>query len=110
MTLFFSMSKLLELTNNDSSKILSLLKENKSNIRGDSFLLKPEKLLTAITSDTNKVEYIYLAAFRNYADYILLGIDYLDMSYIPDIDVAKINRLNPLISIENKIIKFNKEK
>lgn len=103
------MPELLKLSNNNIEKILQLFKENKSNIRGDSFLLKPEKLLNAIATNQQKVEYIYLAAYRNYADYVLLGISYLDFSYIPDIDVAKVNRLNPLISIENNQIKFNKE-
>lgn len=110
MTVFYSIPKLFKLSDNKIEKILQIFKENKSNIRGDSFLLKPEKLLNSISTSQQKVEYIYLAAYRNYADYVLLGIDYLDMSYIPDIDITKINRLNPLISIENNKIKFNKEK
>ena len=109
MTLFYSIPKLFKLSNNKVDKILQLLEENKSNINGDSFLLKPEKLLNSIATTQQKVEYLYLAAFRCYADYVLLGISYLDFSYIPDIDVAKVNRLNPLISIENNKIIFKKE-
>ena len=109
MTTFYSMSKLLKLSGGKVEIILKLLKENKSNIRGDSYLLHLDKLLDARATNLHKVEYVYLASFRCYADYTLLEIDYLDLSLIPDIDVTKINRLNPLISIENKIIKFKKE-
>lgn len=106
MTIFYSMSKLLKLSNSNVDKIIQLLKENK--IKGDSYLLRPEKLFDARATNFHKAEYIYLASFRSYADYILLGIDYLDLSYIPDIDVVKI-RGNTLISIENNKLIFKKE-
>ena len=109
MTVFYSMPKLQLLSNNNVDKIINLLRDNNRSIKGESFLLNPIKLINSINSNLHKAEYVYLASFRNYADYALLGIDYLDMSYIPDIDIVMASR-NPLISIENKIIKFKKEK
>lgn len=107
MTVFYSMPKLLKLSSGNIDKILSMIKENK--IKGDSYILNLDRLLDSRAEKSHKVEYIFLASFRNYADYILLGIDYLDITYIPDIDVRKI-RGNTLISLENNKIIFKKEK
>lgn len=107
MVTFYSVPKLLQLSNGKYEKIVELLKSGK--VIGDSYLLNLDALLNSMVDTPYKVEYLYFAAFRNYADYKLLGIDYLDISYIPDIDIVKVKR-NPLISIENNQIKFIKEK
>lgn len=111
MTTFYSLPKLLKLSEGKVDKIISLLenyKDNKNKLLGNSYLLSLDKLLDARASNFHKAEYVYFASFRVYADYTLLGIDYLDLSYIPDIDVTRI-RGNTLISIENNQIKFKKE-
>lgn len=111
MTVFYSMPKLLNLSNNNVDKAVKLLenyKENKNKLLGDSYILRLDKLLDARASNLHKIEYLYFAAFRSYADYKLLGINYLDMSYIPDIDAVKAKG-NPLLSINNNQIKFIKE-
>lgn len=111
MIIFYSMPKLLNLSNNNVDKAIKLLenyKENKNKLLGDSYILRLDKLLEARASNLQKIEYLYFAAFRSFADYKLLGINYLDISYIPDIEVTKI-RDNVLISIINNQIKFIKE-
>lgn len=107
-TLFYSIPKLLKLSGGSVDKIIQLLKENKSNIRGNSYLLHLEKLLDARATNFHKAEYVYFASFRAYADYTLLGINYLDISYIPDIDVTRV-KSNTLTSIEETKLIFKKE-
>lgn len=106
MITFYSIPKLLKASNNNVDKILALIKDKK--FKGDSYLLNLDKLLGSIATNFHKAEYVYLASFRNYADYALLGIDFLDLSLIPDINISTI-RSNTLISIENNKIIFKKE-
>lgn len=109
--IFYSMPKLLKLSENNVDKAIKLLenyKENKNRLLGDSYLLRLDKLLEARASNLQKIEYLYFAAFRSYADYKLLGIKYLDLSYIPDIDTTKAKG-NALMSTINNQIKFIKE-
>lgn len=103
---FFSMPKIIKLTGNNVYNIKKVLQSKK--ISGTSFLLNEKDLLNSTVDESYIASYVYLASFRNYADYVLLGIKDLDLSYIPDIDLER-HKTNPLLEINNKTIKFKYE-
>lgn len=104
---FYNMNKLLKLTDNKSYKIRPILKST-TEISGTSYLLNLNDLLNDTVDDFYIASYIYLASYRNYADYKLLGIKYLDISLIPDINLERYKD-NPLLSFEANKIKFKYE-
>jgi hypothetical protein len=107
MTLFFSMPKVLKLCDNKAWKIRKVMKERKS-IVGTSYILNIDELLNDTTDDFYISSYILLCSYRNYSDFVLLGIKDLDLSYIPDINLDRY-KSNPLLLINNKTIKFKYE-
>lgn len=73
------------------------------NLTGDSFILNPQRLFVDKADILYKVQYIILAAKRDYIFYKIYGVKYLDLSYFPDLDINKI-RGNPLMEvIDNKL-------
>ena len=100
------MNKVLTLTGNKTWKIKEVLKSKQ--ISGTSFLLNEKDLLNSTEDDFYIASYVYLASFRNYSDYVLLGIKDLDLSYIPDIDIERY-KSNPLLRINDRTIKFKYE-
>ncbi len=122
MTLFFNLDLLEAECKKSPSSIgyyLSLLhngqtipkyrrgiKVNANVLKGKSFLLNPTDLLNNTWSDPSYVaQYIKLAARRDYTMYKMYGIKYLDLSFYPDVDIAKIKH-NPLLQIANNKIHF----
>jgi len=76
---------------------------------GQSFLLNPDELLNDRRTDPSYiVQYIKLAARRDYAMYKLYNITYLDLTYYPDIDRSKISH-NPLLNIAGDKLFFKYE-
>lgn len=76
---------------------------------GQSFLLNPESLLNDRQTDPSYiVQYIKLAARRDYAMYKLYNIIHLDLTYYPDIDRSKISH-NPLLKIAGDKLHFKYE-
>ncbi len=73
-------------------------------LHGSSFLLKPEPFFDDTTTDIIwRVQYLKLAAKRDYTLYKLYGLTYLDTTYIPDLNLTAIEA-NPLLKIiEHKI-------
>lgn len=73
-------------------------------LHGSSFLIKPEQFFDDTTTDIIwRIQYLKLAAKRDYTFYKLYGLSYLDKSYVPDLNIQAIYA-NPLIQIaENKI-------
>jgi hypothetical protein len=73
------------------------------NLVGDSFILHPDRLFSSKADPRYKVQYIILAAKRDYMFHKIYGVNYLDLSYFPDLDINKI-RGNPLMEvIDNKL-------
>lgn len=117
MTLFFSLENLERESKGNYRKFVELLYEHwsgklprptaKLTLKGTSFILNPEPLFK---SDKNvdilyKIQYIKLAAKRDYALYKLYGCRTLDLSYFPDIDVELL-KTNPLLKIVNNQLHF----
>ncbi len=114
MTLFFDLERLERETVNSLDKFVVYLKLHYEKrlfkpfkLNGLSFLLNPEPLFRKDNKVDilYKIQYIKLAARRDYGLYKLYGQKTLDLSYFPDINISAI-RTNPLISIKNNQIFF----
>lgn len=73
-------------------------------LHGSSFLINPKAFFSDTTTDIIwKIQYLKLAAKRDYTLYKLYGLKWLDMSFMPDLNLTAI-QLNPLLKIiDNKI-------
>lgn len=119
MTLFFNVENLAKEANNNHFKIMTILRDLATNrilkyglkqkLRGHSFLLNPLKLIDDKSTDIlYKMQYLRLAALRDYAMYSLYGVSSLPLSYYPDINLDSI-RTNPLLIITKTDIHFKYE-
>lgn len=122
MTIFFNLENMEKEAGGDHVKLLRIfdaflhkklpgrynsVPRTKLKLTGDSFLLNPEPLLEYIgkTDIAYIIQYLKLAAKRDYTLYKLYGVTGLLISYYPDIDLNKI-RHNPLLEITETEIKF----
>lgn len=123
MALFFDLNKLEELSCSDANKFLTLLEYhfNKKTIpskydkykpvplHGSCFLLNPIPFFSDKTTDIlYKVQYIKLAARRDYNLYRQYKYKALNTSYFPDLNWDAI-RSNPLLKITPTEITFKYE-
>ena len=87
-----------------------IYKYYQKNYSGQSFLVSPKKLLEVAFKYKRKevVEYIVLASYRSYTDYIMYGTLTLDVMHSP----LPLNKLknNRLLHIEDNKIHFLYEK
>ena len=87
-----------------------IYKYYEKNYSGQSFLVSPKKLLEVAFKYKRKevVEYIVLASYRSYTDYIMYGTLTLDVMHSP----LPLNKLknNRLLHIEDNKIHFLYEK
>ena len=87
-----------------------IYKYYEKNYSGQSFLVSPKKLLEVAFKYERKevVEYIVLASYRSYTDYIMYGTLTLDVMHSP----LPLNKLknNRLLHIEDNKIHFLYEK
>lgn len=116
MTVFFNITNLRTEACNNYNKFLELFythckkklhkKRLKKNLHGFSFILNPEPLFEKNGVDIlYKIQYIELAALRDYSMYKLYRSSTLDLSYFPDLDINKIVT-NPLLKIQQNHIHF----
>lgn len=124
MTFFFDLSNLEKESCNNSKKFMQILDivYNKRlpskkkgiprvlrNIKGTSYILNISPLFTLQDVDINYIlQYVKLAARRDYTLYKLYGIKSLQLSYFPDINIQTIKH-NPLLKITDTEIHFKYE-
>jgi hypothetical protein len=125
VTLFFDLNLLEKAADKDMKKFVAILYAfyykklpsrrkgalyvKKLNIGGFSFLLNPDPLFTLKNIDIAYiVQYIKLAARRDYNLYKYYKVKSLPLSYFPDINMQAI-RTNPLLNITNTEIFFKYE-
>ena len=78
-------------------------------IKGTSYILNISPLFTLQDIDINYIlQYVKLAARRDYTLYKLYGIKSLQLSYFPDINIQTIKH-NPLLKITDTEIHFKYE-
>ncbi len=119
--MFFDLNKLQAQSKGDSNVMLKMLenyhynripRNNKDRVNfskvslfGDSFIINPERLFAAKVDVNYKVQYIILAAKRDYLFYKHYNITYLDLSFFPDLHIDKIKG-NPLFEIKETKLYF----
>ena len=119
MTIFFNYNNLVKEAKGNPIQIVNLLTQYsndrilkyglRNKLKGNSFLLQPEKLLSDKTTDILYIQqYISLAALRDYSLYSLYGIKSLPLSYYPDINLDSIKN-NPLLNVTKTDITFKYE-
>lgn len=125
MGLFFNLGNLEKEASNDPVKFLALLeyhyrgsiptsakskyKPSKIPLRGYSFILNPEPIFNIHNIDINYlIQYIKLAGMRDWALYKSHKLITLDISFFPDLNLAKI-KTNPILNVLNKQIIFKYE-
>lgn len=123
MTLFFSLEKLEKQSIGSDPKFMQILwdhyqqkllrrptlnKVRYKPINGSSYLLNPQPLFNQQTDIAYVVQYVKLAARRDYTLFTMFKQITLDLSFFPDLDVSIISR-NPLLIVKNKQIQFKFE-
>jgi hypothetical protein len=124
MAVFFNLQTLENEAGSDSNKFVALLeyhyskrvpykyskyKPSKVPLNGHSYLLNPTELFSDKSTDVlYKVQYIKLAARRDYSLYKLYNYKALQLSYYPDIVYDAI-KINPLLNITQSEILFKYE-
>ena len=123
MALFFNLQTLEDQSGNNAEKFLSMLwyhysrrlpgkysklKPSKVSLLGDSFLLAPEPLFVDNTDILYLVQYIKLAALRDWSLYKQYKYKSLQTSFFPDLNYDAI-RSNPLLKITPTEITFKYE-
>ena len=106
----FLIFKMLVNSEIPKNKYDPIYKYYEKNYSGQSFLVSPKKLLEIAFKYKRKevVEYIVLASYRSYTDYIMYGTLTLDVMHSP----LPLNKLknNRLLHIEDNKIHFLYEK
>ena len=124
MALFFDLKTLEEQSANNPEKLIAMLayhynktlpyknskyKPSKISLAGNGFILNPIDLFQdKVTDLLYKVQYIKLAARRDYNHYRQYKYKALQISYYPDINYDSI-RQNPLLNITKTEIFFKYE-
>lgn len=123
MALFFNLDTLEAQSCNDSVKFIGMLwyhysrrlpsryskiKPSRVSLSGHSFLLNPEPLFNDNTDILYKVQYIKLAARRDWNLYKQYKYKSLQTSFFPDLNYDAI-RSNPLLKITPTEITFKYE-
>lgn len=123
MTLFFSLEKLEKQAQGSDPKFMQILSDfyqqktlkrpslNKVRfkpINGSSYLLNPQPLFAQHVDIAYVVQYVRLAARRDYTLFTMFKEIRLDLSYFPELDINSLNR-NPLLIVKNKHIQFKFE-
>lgn len=125
MALFFNIQTLEELSCNDPYKFMALLEYHRNggiakskyskykpaskSLSGNSFLLNPDRLFSDKTTDILfKLQYVKLAARRDFALYKFHGYKGIQLSYYPDINIEAAKQ-NPLLIVTSKEITFKYE-
>jgi hypothetical protein len=76
---------------------------------GSSFLSKPEPFFEDTTTDIIwRIQYLKVAAKRDYTLYKLYRLTHLDRTFVPDLNINAI-QANPLLIITDKNIYFKYE-
>jgi hypothetical protein len=125
MALFFDIKLLEELACNDPYKFMALLEYHRSggiakskfsrykpatkSLSGNSYILNPDRLFSDRTTDILfKIQYIKLAARRDFSLWKFHKYKSIQLSYYPDINLEAAKH-NPLLIVTDKEIHFKYE-
>lgn len=107
--LFFDLPKIEKEAKYDARNIFKILKDQEvrpsKSLIGRSYLINPSDLIDSKQDILYKLQYLRLAARRDYGLYKLYKYKELDLSYYPEIDKSLIVA-NPLLILNKTTIKF----
>lgn len=119
--MFFDIEALRKQANDDPALMLKMLENwyynkipknerdrknfSKVHLSGDSWIKEPKRLFFSKVDPIYKYQYLILCSKRNHLDYRLYGIEYLDLSYFPDLNINKIKG-NPLLEVKDNKLHF----
>ena len=123
--MFFNLQLLEELAGSDPNKFMALLeyhckggiarskyskyKPATKSLLGNSYILNPDTLFSDKTTDILfKIQYIKLAARRDFTLYKFHGYKGIQLSYYPDINIEAAKQ-NPLLIVTSTEINFKYE-
>ena len=120
--MFFNIETLRKQANDDPVLMLKMLENwfynkipknildsknfSKVSLSGDCWLPNPKKLFYSKVDPNYKFQYLVLIAKMDYLHYKLYKIEYLDLSFYPDLNLNKIKH-NPLMRVEDNKLHFN---
>lgn len=124
MALFFNLKTLEEQSCNDSNKFITMLEyhwnkklprryskylPSKVSLAGNSYILRPDLLFADTSTDILfRIQYVKLAARRDWSLYKQYKYKALQTSYFPDL-LYDVIRSNPLLEITDSEIIFKYE-
>jgi hypothetical protein len=125
--IWYSLRKMLNKTGGSSKRLLLAFKAHASSrlpknrfdplynyytcdFNGDSFMLNPHELIIYAFKWTPKevAQYIGLASFRNYSDYVVTGDKSLDLFHSP-VDQDTINNNRLLRIVDGRVLFYYEE-
>lgn len=125
LALFFNLQTLEEESGGDVLKFIAMLefhykgitlaknikqqfKPSRRSLAGGSFILNPEPLFKDTSDPIYKVQYIKLAARRDYGLYRIHKVKTLNISFFPDLNVEAAKH-NPLLIVTKQELIFKYE-
>lgn len=119
--MFFNLEILTKHCNGNTSKMLEMLENyyygrvprntkelsafSKTSLSGTTWLPDPKAFFSSTVDIRYKRQYLILRSKQNIFILNEYGLDILDLSFYPDIDIKTISS-NPLIQIDKNIINF----
>jgi len=105
---FFDYETIFIVSHGDPSLMLEAFKQNNT---GHDFIVKPKTLVDSFwLSDRHKAEYLGLCSLRNYEDYLHRGEVNLSLDLVPNWIPMQVVKENPLVTLTDNYIIFQKEK
>lgn len=106
---FFNYEAIYMASHGNPDRIVEYFILNQS--KGNNFLVNPRELANSFwVSNRHKAEYLGFASFRNYDSYLSTGLVDLPIIYLPPWVPISLAKENPLLTVTDKYIKFDKEK
>lgn len=104
MTVFYDFKTFMQANKGNIDRAYKDIK-NLSKYSGKGFIVDMQAFILSCALPLYKIQYLYLASKRNYADYFLFGISTLDSRTLIDIDLTEF-KPNPLLTFNGHLIEF----
>ena len=105
---FFNYERIYLLSHGKPKQLVQYFREE---VNGTDFIVNPKAIVDNFwVSDRHKAEYIGLCSLRNYEDYQFNGSVDLDLEILPLWIPKQVIVENPLVTLTETKILFNKEK
>jgi len=105
---FFNYETIYIVSHGDPTLLLEAFRHTST---GPDFIVNPKTLVDSFwITDRHKAEYLGLCALRNYEDYLYRGDVNLSLDLVPNWVPIQVIKENPLVTLTDNQIIFQKEK